>query len=146
MFSRPLPPPLIIENAFIEPEQLLNNFKSSIKTVIPNNILKSSDFFNQNIKLEKYKMPELKDILKFYKTTVNFSRENSYSSLEIRMIKNKYDFSLNGKKEDLITRIKTFFNKEKSAILIQSLVRKYIVKTEMLLRGPALKNRKICNG
>jgi hypothetical protein len=60
------------------------------------------------------------------------------------MIKNKYDFSLNGKKEDLITRIKTFFNKEKSAILIQSLVRKYIVKTEMLLRGPALKNRKIC--
>jgi len=141
MFSRPLPP-FNIENAFIEPERMLN--KTSLKTVIPNNILKSSDFFKQKMILEKYKIAELKNILKFYKTTVNFSRENFYTQQQIRSIKNKYDFSLNGKKEDLISRVKTFFYKEKGAILIQSLFRKHLVKKEMELRGPALKNRKIC--
>lgn len=105
MFSRPLPP-FNIENAFIEPERMLN--KTSLKTVIPNNILKSSDFFKQKMILEKYKIAELKNILKFYKTTVNFSRENFYTQQQIRSIKNKYDFSLNGKKEDLISRVKTF--------------------------------------
>jgi hypothetical protein len=144
MFSRPLPPPLIIENEFIEPENLGVNYKSSFKMNVPNNILKTSDFFSKNINLEKYKMPELRNILKFYKTTVNFSKENLYTSIQMRNIKNKYDFALNGKKEDLIRRVKTFFLKEKSAILIQSLVRKYIVKIEILLRGPALKNRDLC--
>jgi len=144
MFSRPILPPFIIENAFIESEQLLNNFKPSLKTVIPNNVLKSSDFFNKNVNLEKYKIPELKEILKFYKTTVSFARENSYTSTQMRIIKSKYDFALNGKKEDIISRIKTFFYKEKSAILIQALIRKHNVKTEMSMRGPALRNRNLC--
>jgi hypothetical protein len=141
MFSRPLPP-FNIENAFIEPERTLN--KTSLKTVIPNNILKSSEFFKQKMILEKYKIAELKNILKFYKTTVNFSRDNFYTQQQLRSIKNTYDFSLNGKKEDLVGRVKTFFYKDKSAILIQSLFRKHLVKKEMELRGPAFKNRKIC--
>lgn len=144
MFSRPLPPPIIIENEFIETENLMNNYKSQLKTIIPTNILKSSDFFNNNVNLEKYKISDLKDILKFYKTTVNFSRENSYTSIEIRTIKSKYDFSLNGKKENIVFRIKNFFTKEKSSILIQSIFRMNLVKKELQLRGPALKNRKIC--
>lgn len=144
MFSRPIRPSFIIENAFIEPEQLLNNFKPSSKTVIPNNILKSSDFFNKNVNLEKYKITELKDMLKYYKTTVNFAKEQIYTSPEIRIIKSKYDFSLNGKKEDLVIRLKIFFNKEKSAILIQSIFRMHLIKKDLQLRGPALKNRKLC--
>jgi hypothetical protein len=144
MFSRPIRPSFIIENAFIEPEQLLNNFNPSLKTVIPKNIIKSSDFFNKNVKLEKYKISDLKDTLKYYKTTINFAKEQTYTSPEIRIIKNKYDFSLNGKKEDLIIRVKTFFNKEKSAILIQSIFRMNLIKKDLQLRGPALKNRKLC--
>jgi hypothetical protein len=144
MFSRPIRPPFIIENAFIEPEQLLNNFKPSSKTVIPNNILKSSDFFNKNVNLEKYKITELKDMLKYYKTTVNFAKEQIYSSTEMRIIKSNYDFSLNGKKEDLVIRVKTFFNKEKSSILIQSIFRMHLIKKDLHLRGPALKNRRLC--
>jgi hypothetical protein len=144
MFSRPIRPPFVIENAFVEPEQLLNNFKPCSKTVVPNNILKSSDFFNKNVNLEKYKITELKDMLKYYKTTINFSKEQTYTSTEIRTIKNKYDFSLNGKKEDLVIRVKTFFIKEKSSILIQSIFRMHLIKKDLKLRGPALKNRKIC--
>jgi hypothetical protein len=144
MFSRPIRPSFIIENAFIEPEQLLNNFNPSLKTVIPKNIIKSSDFFNKNINLEKYKIIDLKDTLKYYKTTINFAKEQKYTSTEIRILKSKYDFSLNGKKEDLIIRVKTFFNKEKSAILIQSIFRMNLIKKDLQLRGPALKNRKLC--
>lgn len=144
MFSRPLPPPLIIENEFIEPENLINNYEPSLKTNIPNNILKSSDFFNKNINLEKYKIAELKNILKFYKTTIEFSKDKSYTSGQIKVIKTNYDFSLNGKKEDLVSRIKIFFTKEKSAIIIQSIFRMNLVKKDLRLRGPALKNRKLC--
>jgi hypothetical protein len=143
MFSRPLPPPLIIENEFIESE-IINNYKPLLKTIVPSNVLKSSDFFNKKINLEKYKIADLKDILKFYKTTVKFSKENLYTSTQMRNIKNNYDFALNGKKEHLIKRVKIFFIKEKSAVLLQSIIRKYIVKKEMLLRGPALRNRSLC--
>jgi hypothetical protein len=144
MFSRPIRPSFIIENAFIEPEQLLNNFNPSLKTVIPKNIIKSSDFFNKNVNLEKCKITDLKDTLKYYKTTINFAKEQTYTSTEIRILKSKYDFSLNGKKENLIIRVKTFFNKEKSAILIQSIFRMHLIKKDLQLRGPALKNRKLC--
>ena len=144
MFSRPLPPPLIIENEFIESENITNNYKPQINAIASNNILKSSEYFNKNVKLEKYKIAELKDIIKFYKTTVSFSRENSYTSSDMRTIKNKYDFSLNGKKEDLISRVKFFFIKEKSVILIQSIFRMHLIKKYLKLRGPALKNRALC--
>jgi hypothetical protein len=144
MFSRPLPPPLIIENEFIESENITNNYKPQINVIASNNILKSSEYFNKNVKLEKYKIAELKDIIKFYKTTVSFSRENSYTSSDMRTIKNKYDFSLNGKKEDLISRVKFFFIKEKSVILIQSIFRMHLIKKYLKLRGPALKNRALC--
>jgi hypothetical protein len=144
MFSRPLPPPLIIENEFIEMENSISNYKSSLKTIVPNNILKSSHFFNKNVNLKKYKIDELKDILRFYKTTVEFSKEKTYTSTEIRLIKSKYDFSLNGKKEEIITRIKNFFIKEKSSVLIQSTFRMYLIKKDLHLRGPALKSRRLC--
>jgi hypothetical protein len=62
----------------------------------------------------------------------------------MRTIKNKYDFSLNGKKEDLISRVKFFFIKEKSVILIQSIFRMHLIKKYLKLRGPALKNRALC--
>lgn len=149
MFSRPIAPPFnnihLIENAFIENKHY-NNIQQNNNVIAneSNKILKGVTFYKNNIRLEKYKISELREILKFYKSSISFIRNDRYSCSQIQMIKTKYDFLLTGKKEDLIRRIKCFFEKEYSAIKIQKLFRTHIVKMDIQLRGPALKNRSLC--
>ena len=74
----------------------------------------------QRPKLEKYKLGELKTVAKHYHLHVS------------------------GNKPVIIERIQTFFTKTKSAIRIQSVFRRHLVRLSIRLRGPALHKRELC--
>lgn len=144
MFSRPIQPEFVninsIENAFVENPTIVETLSINI----PDNIIKTADYFKNKTILDNCKIADLKEIIKFYRSTVHFSRDDKYSVVQMKNIKTIYDFSLSGKKEDLSNRIKDYFKKDKSAIKIQSAFRRCLVKLEIFLRGPALKNRALC--
>tara|TARA_B100001287_G_C22685484_1_gene533219 strand:- start:1467 stop:2648 length:1182 start_codon:yes stop_codon:yes gene_type:complete len=104
-------------NNIIKPITADNNNNIFIKN---DDILKIDDYFDNNINLNKYKLKDLKPILKYYKLKTT------------------------GNKNTLIERIKYFFNSTKSVITIQSWWRKQLVFISIKLRGPALKNRSLC--
>lgn len=141
MLSRPIRPEFInstsIENAFIENHNIIKTSNLKIKQ----NLL-ISDMSDKN--LEKCKIVELRETIKRFKSIISFEKDKNYTSVQIKDIKSKYDFSLKGRKEDLVNRLKGIFNKEKSAILIQKTFRRFILIKELIMRGPALKNRKLC--
>lgn len=83
-------------------------------------ILKWNEYFDNNIQLNKYKIPDLKEIAK-------------HNNLKI-----------SGNKSILIDRIKDHFNKIKNIVKIQSILRMHLVKMTTKLRGIALRNVNIC--
>jgi hypothetical protein len=90
------------------------------KPIKETNILTCSDYFKNKINLKKYKLPELKEIIKHYKLVRT------------------------GNKDILIDRIITHFNKTRFATSIQRTFRGWIVRLSFTLRGEAFKNRKLC--
>jgi hypothetical protein len=78
------------------------------------------NYKNNTIDFKKYKLPELKDSLK------------------------KHNLKISGKKEALIERLETHFQKTKNSILIQRIFRGWIVRYLIRLKGPALKNVSLC--
>jgi len=78
------------------------------------------NYKNNTIEFNKYKLPELKDALK------------------------KYNLKISGKKEELIERLETHFNKTFNIIKLQRLFRGWIVRYLLKLKGPALKDVSIC--
>jgi hypothetical protein len=153
MFSRPIRPHSVninlIENAFIENEhydnkqnaRMTNKELNSKKT---GRRLNWKEFYKNTTRLEKCKIAELREILKIYKESISFVKDDNYTSTQMQIIKSKYDFFLTGKKEDLIRRVKGLFEKEHSAVQIQKCFRRHIVLMDIKLRGPALKNRSLC--
>lgn len=79
-----------------------------------------NQYFNENVDLKKFKMDRLKEIARNYKLKVS------------------------GTKPVIIERINQFFTQEKFATKIQSVLRMYIIKLIVKLKGPALKDRKLC--
>ena len=119
MFSKP------VHDAIDESE--INDTKCLVKaniikteTINDSNKITCNLFFKNNIKLEKYKIPELKVIAKFNKLHIS------------------------GNKPKLISRIEMHFLKEVNAIKIQKHFRKYIVNKLFKLRGDGFKNREKC--
>ena len=107
VFSKP-----IIEN---EQKNILK--KCSDKE---NVIITYDDFYKKNIILKKYKLPELKLIVKHY------------------------SLPRTGNKDVLIERIENYFKRIKYSIIIQKQFRGWIVRYSFLLRGEAFRNRKSC--
>jgi hypothetical protein len=86
-----------------------------------NNVLLSyTDFYKENICLNKYKLPELKTLAKFHKLHIS------------------------GTKPILIGRILKHFHSNFSAIKIQKTLRMFFVKRSFYLRGGAFNDRMIC--
>jgi len=106
MFSKP-----IRENVFNR-EPCLSNKDVSI--------INYKDFYKNNTMLKKYKLPELKTIVKHYKLRIT------------------------GNKDELIMRIEALFNKMKNAEIIQKMFRGWIVRYSFILNGEAVKNRSLC--
>lgn len=103
MFSKPVYPIMDdCKNEFIKP------------------VLNYQDFYKKNIILKKYKVPELKEIVKFYRLRIS------------------------GSKPELIERIETLFQKCSQANIIQKWFRRHLVKRSFLLRGEGFYDRTIC--
>jgi len=83
-------------------------------------ILTYKEFYEKNIILKKYKLPEIKKIVKHYK------------------------LRLTGNKDVLIQRIETHFKSMISATKIQKLYRGWMVRHSFKLRGKAFLERSIC--
>ena len=79
------------------------------------------DYKANNIEIKKFKLIHLKDACK------------------------RFNLKVSGKKQVLYDRIMNYFLKIDSAIKLQSTCRMHFAKTYVLKRGPAIKNRKLCN-
>jgi len=143
---------LTIRNSFIEnnteqievPEitELLDNSPPDIAIEIKNK-------YNEKEHLDKYKHNELRDALKYYKSTVDFHKNSAishrkYSSADQKKIKANFDFILSGKKKDIIHRIVDFLKKENACKQMQKLFRGKMTRDSIQLRGDGLKNRSLC--
>lgn len=96
------------------------SIKNKIQKKKPNTILSYNEYKKDETILKKYKIPELKSIAKHLRLFIT------------------------GSKPVLIDRIKTHFEKNSKAIIIQRIFRGYIVKKSFQLRGDAFKNRSLC--
>jgi len=83
-------------------------------------VLNYKEYYKNNIILKKYKLPELKTIVK------------------------KYKLRITGNKDELIDRIETLFSKMKNAEIIQKRFRGWIVRYSFILNGEIIKNRSLC--
>ena len=99
---------------------LIESVKKKPKNADTTPILSWIDYYKKNINLNTYKLPELKSIARTYKLHVS------------------------GTKPIIIQRIETYFVKMKSCIKIQSIMRRYLLKLMLSLRGPALYKRNLC--
>ena len=91
------------------------------KKKVDNFILTYDEYFNNNIILTSLKNNILKDACK------------------------KYKLKVGGKKSILAERLTEYFQKIKHVLRIQSIIRMKIAKNYTLYRGPAIKNRELCN-
>jgi hypothetical protein len=91
--------------------------QSQTKMELPFNY---NDYIEKKLDIEKYKLPELKAVAKYY------------------------DLRISGNKPILRERILEYFKKTESATIIQRTFRGHIVRYAERLRGPALRDRNIC--
>jgi hypothetical protein len=106
--------------------------ETQIRTKISNSnalLLNYKEFYKNNISLAKYKLPELKSIVRQHKLIITYDKE---------------ELLITGNKVLLIERIETLFNKMKKAEIIQKNFRSWMVRYSFILNGEAVKNRSIC--
>jgi len=110
MLSKPLRPPFIEQPCLPKEET----------PVAEPPVLTYTTYFKESICLKSYKLPELKQVAKYY------------------------GLRLTGSKPLIIERIIEHYNKEQYARKIQKLFRGNIVRHMLRLRGDAFYNRKLC--
>jgi hypothetical protein len=105
-----------------EHNDITNKFVKSSPVVQENfdYALTIKDYYAKKIDLKKCKLPELKTIVK------------------------QYNLARTGNKDVLIDRIKQYFNKTRSTVVIQKTFRGWLVRYSFKLRGDCHKNRSIC--
>jgi hypothetical protein len=144
----------------IKPINILNTFQNNEGNVLQNTIEKhendkknedkhenknenKDDKKNKKVKKEIIIKESVK-ILDHKSFCKNKTILNTYKLDELKFVAKKFCLKFSGNKQILIERIKKFFIETNNAIIIQTLFRSWIVKFSINLRGPALKNRKIC--
>lgn len=140
---------LNIQNSFVENNSDQIEIPEITETITPDVAIEIKKTFNETGDLDKYKHNELRDALKYYKSTINFKKNSMishrrYSAVDQKKIKTNFDFLLSGKKQDLIDRIVEFFKKDNSCRNIQKIFRGKLVRDSIMLRGPGLKNKAVC--
>lgn len=134
-----------MQNTVIGPQDLEDSKISSITITY-------EDYLKNPASLSSCKLPELRGILKHYKSTmqlkIRYPFLRNYSASEIQKLKGRikdmYDFSLTGPKQKHIDRITVFFRQVGAATKIQKVARGRLVRHAHMLRGPARKDRSIC--
>jgi hypothetical protein len=102
-------------------------------------VLNYKEYYKNNIILKKYKLPELKSIIKKYKLLINTGDKNDLVIIELKNL-----LVITGKKHELINRIETLFSKMKNAEIIQKRFRGWIVRYSFILNGEIINNRSLC--
>lgn len=87
---------------------------------------------------------------RYHEIDIDDYKSNTFNIKKFRHIQlkdacKKYNLKVTGKKQILFDRITNFFLKIDSAIKMQSSYRMHYSKTYILNRGPAIKNRELCN-
>jgi len=137
---------LNIQNSFVEN----NGDQIEIpQLAAPEIAIEIRRIYNEKGDLDKYKHNELRDALKYYKSTVNLQKNSlvphrKFSSSDQKKIKANFDFLLSGKKQDLLDRVVDFFKKENACVRVQKIFRGKMVRDSIFLRGPGLKKRSLC--
>jgi len=137
---------LNIQNSFVEN----NGDQIEIPQIAaPEIAIEIRRIYNGKGDLDKYKHNELRDALKYYKSTVNLQKNSlvphrKFSSADQKKIKANFDFLLSGKKQDLLDRVVDFFKKENACVRVQKIFRGKMVRDSIFLRGPGLKKRSLC--
>jgi hypothetical protein len=111
MLSKPLRPQTISRE---------NKLKNSLKKNQVDYTLTYGQYYKNDVNLKKYKLPELKTIVK------------------------EYNLTRTGNKDVLIDRIVDLFRKMRTSAKIQKVFRGWLVRRSFKLRGDAWKNRCIC--
>lgn len=140
---------LHIQNSFVENNNDQLEIPQITEIVAPDIAIEIKRIYNETGDLEKYKHNDLRDALKYYKSTINFQKNGivshrKCSPADQKKIKANFDFLLSGKKQDLIDRIVEFFKKENACRTIQKIFRGKLVRDSFVLRGPGLKNKAVC--
>jgi hypothetical protein len=138
----------MLENEIIEVDMVLHPHTQDLKIVEHKleSIISVKDYLQQPNRLELLKLHQLKQHLKHYKTSFRIpDYYKSYEKKETKQaIKTLHDFTLVGTKKVLYQKLKTFFEQQRLAIIIQKHVRCFLTKLVLDLMGPAKFNRSLC--
>jgi hypothetical protein len=98
--------------------------------------------------LDDKRSDELRQILKHYKSLMNFKSGRVYTPAEFHFLKQRfktlYDLSQVGSRAKLLERLQHHFQQHGHALTMQRMVRGYFGRLSMMLRGPGLRKRNRC--
>jgi len=130
-----------IENVFIDNQSAFENVEPTTPLRITINPI---DFFNKKHNLDKYKVQELRAIIRDCKSQVDFKLKGEYTTATMKRIKPHYDFGISGSKTVMIERINHYFAKYAKSVIIQKMIRGNFVRLSIKLRGPAYRKPELC--
>jgi len=137
-----------IENEIVDTKSKISEPKI-VQILDPEQYIKNPDI------VFSMKIPDLRATLKHYKQNISFHITSAYtndlehySTADVRIMKQNikalYNFALVGTKRVLVERVQYFFEMWVAALRIQTRFRGNMVRVSQLLRGPGLRNRKLC--
>lgn len=112
-------------------------------------VMTTSDYYRCIDAIQKLKISDLRAILKFHKKKLHDLCERfgtkTGKAFHKKLCNRIHDFALVGNKSVLLDRVRNFFRQDSIVTNIQRFVRGFFVRISNKLRGPALKNRDMCN-
>jgi len=134
-------------NNLLISEDALDNIDRDDITVRESEENKNNDVKKRKIirkrkdELSKKKINVTLTFFEFHQSVLDL---NTYKIVELKAVAKHNKLRITGNKPSLILRITYFFQKNISAVKIQSCLRRFFVKRSFQLRGPAYHNRSIC--
>jgi hypothetical protein len=99
---------------------------------------------NKTTKIKKPKVKEESKEINYINFNKNVINLKSFKLLELKQAAKKHKLHVTGTKPVIIERLEYFFKNTNQSIKIQAFFRGHLVRVSFKLRGPALKNRKLC--
>jgi len=131
----------------IENKEVLENVIVPLNEI--ESVMTTSDYYRSIDAIRKFKISDLRNILKFHKKKLHDLCERfgtkTQKAFHKKMCNRIHDFALVGNKSVLLDRVRRFFQQDSIVTNIQRVVRGFFVRIANKIRGPALKNREMCN-
>jgi hypothetical protein len=131
----------------IENKEVLENVIVPLNEI--ESVMTTSDYYRSIDAIRKFKISDLRNILKFHKKKLHDLCDQfgtkTQKTFRKKMCNRIHDFALVGNKSVLLDRVRRFFQQDSIVTNIQRVVRGFFVRIANKIRGPALKNREMCN-